>query len=703
MLTCVGTIGSQFGTDSVASVPNAPTISVVAGETSLTVTISGDAGVTHHPLYRKTSQYAWIEASTRVGDGDVVISSLSVGNYEVIVYSDNAGIYGVPSDSKTVKITGTTSFAAGTTVTLTASKELFEQGHVADGVKIETGALFQICHNRTSSDVQKDFTTVSSEETSDSLTVYRGQTWDYSTDGGWTGTIKLQKSYDEGASWSTVVVTTSSAGSYNSKEWGTEETDDAVYRIYTEDVSGATAVCHISVRESLVKGIVEIKSVTSPTIATGTVLTALASSSPTYRWSEGLFSEKNGRPSCGVITTDQRLAVAGAKKFPLTVAQSRNYQYTDMMRGTLLDDARVDTISNNESQNKILWILPKKNTIIGTSGGEHEIERATSIDVVPQANILGSEGSENIQAISAGNTILFIKRGGLRLMELSYDLQQDSMVAVDLTVFSRHITQSGIKQIAFQRTPEPTLWLTKNNGEMVCFSYRKIQQDFYAWARRTTLNGIFETHTVVYGGRNNEDEVWVGTRRLINGVYKQFIERMKPIVPKTDTDIFYVDCGLSRNGSPVSSISIPHLAGEQVDVVGDGFYLGRFTASSTGAITLPNKYSKIHAGLPMTSVVRPTRPDMDVASGAVKNTHKIYANLYETYGGKYGKSLNKLWDIKYFTNAPVYGDTVSFFTGTKELEMPSDWDRDEDVYIVQDKPLPMTLLGLTYSVSANPD
>ncbi len=56
--------------------PDTPTFTTVTGANSVTLTIDGEAGVTHEVIYKASSDTDWLDGGSRVGDGDVTVSSL---------------------------------------------------------------------------------------------------------------------------------------------------------------------------------------------------------------------------------------------------------------------------------------------------------------------------------------------------------------------------------------------------------------------------------------------------------------------------------------------------------------------------------------------------------------------------------------------------------------------------------------------------
>jgi len=394
-------------------------------------------------------------------------------------------------------------------------------------LKAITGTLFRIVHALETPDIDKTFT---STGTSESLLVYKGVTWDFVTNGTWTGTIKLERSYDD-STWETMA-TVVSEDNNNAKIVGTEEVDDAYYRINCTDYTSGSANCQFSVRDTSHIGVVEITDVTSTTVASATVLQTLGSTDGTHRWSEGYWSNYRGWPHAVAISTEERLTFAGSPSFPLTIWGSVSGDYTDMTAGVLDDDAIIFTLVGAGRQNAIRWLVTKDAMVIGTYGGEHLLGATDDKEALTPTNVTAkiqsTYGSEDIQAILVGDSILFVQRGGRRLREMHYDFEKDSMIAEDLTVFANHITESTIVDLAYQRTPDPMVWCVRDDGQMAVLSYER-SQDVWAWCRLMsyTSNGTVESDiesVCVIPSGSEEDEIWMSVERTINSVNVRFIE-----------------------------------------------------------------------------------------------------------------------------------------------------------------------------------
>ncbi len=104
--------------------------------------------------------------------------------------------------------------------------------------------------------------------------------------------------------------------------------------------------------------------------------------------------------------------------------------------------------------------------------------------------------------------------------------------------------RGGVKAMAFQRQPDPIVWLVRNDGVLLSCIY-DASQKVVAWARHVT-QGIVEDVVVGYG-KTAGDEVWlVVTRTLGDGSKGRYIERIYPGVWETKDEGIFVDSALSN-------------------------------------------------------------------------------------------------------------------------------------------------------------
>jgi len=391
-----------------------------------------------------------------------------------------------------------------------------------------TGTLFKLVHAVDDNSNSIDTAFGSPRISTKHVLVYKGVQWDFVTQGTWTGRIELERSYDE-ITWETVV-TVVSANNNNVQVDGVEEFEDAYYRVNAVELSSGLAdPVLFTVRDLSHIGIVEITSVDSTTVANGIVRETLGDDQSTHRWAEGYWSNYRGWPNSVAISSEERLTFAGSRSFPLTVWGSVSGDYTSMKIGVLDDDALIFTLVGSGRQNEIRWIASKNSLILGTYGGEHLLGASDDKEAMTPTNvravIQSTYGSQDIQAVIVGDSVLFVQRGGRKIREMHYDFAKDSQVSDDLTVFANHVTESAVTSVAYQRTPEPMIWCTKTDGQLAVMSYER-SQNVFAWCRVLTSTnkagtGTFESDiesVAVIPTGGEEDQVWISVERDIPGI-----------------------------------------------------------------------------------------------------------------------------------------------------------------------------------------
>lgn len=619
--------------------------------------------------------------------------------------------------SKTITPSATTG-----SITLTAIGHspfiLGTAGHEPSGAlatsKSQTGALFKIVHATGTPSVSEELEADTLNDATTTLNVPKGVTWDFTTNGSWgaatdPASVVLERSYDSGTTYETLVTVTSAANK-NVTTSGTEEVADAIYRARTSAACALDTDCsaQLSVRDTSHIGIVEITSVTSPTVATGTVLKTLGSTDLTHRWSEGSFSNYRGWPIDVTISAEERLTLVGNKSEPLTTWGSKSGDFTDFAGGTLDDDSIAFTLVGTGQQNRIRWILSKDVLVIGTVGGEHLLGASRDDEALTPTNVRArlqtTHGSKDIAALIVNQAILFVQRGGRKIRELLYEFESDSYKADDLTVFANHITESGIVDMDYQRTPDPMLWCVRDDGEMAVMSYER-KQNVFSWCRivtstnagtSTTTDSDFESVAVIYGGANSEDEVWVTVARTIDSNTVRYVERFfQRAMPDDMNDMKYLDSFLTYDSTATTTITgLSHLEGETVQVLGDGAVQATKTVSG-GSITITSA-STVQVGLGYTSTLKPMKLDIGGTSlTTTKRINRAVVNLFETIQGEIGPSTSKLNTITTGTSA--------LFTGSKEVSLKGGYSREGDILIQQTDPLPSTILSLNLDVGVYND
>lgn len=627
--------------------------------------------------------------------------------------------------TRTITSSGTTGSVTLTAIGHSPFLASSTAGHVPNGFadtdKSSTGALFKLVHPISTlefkEELESDFAAGQVEDTSwmDCGILYKGATWTLVTGDTWFGTIKVQRNYtigatvgngpDEGASvgWETVLTFSSGAGvavdPRNVSETGTEDDGDAQYRvIYADEIADDTVSVYFSTDQIEHFGIVRITAVASSTSATGTVVRTLASTDATYKWCEGAWSNYRGWPGT-VAFFEDRLMFGGNTDQPDTIWGSVTSEYDNMLAGADDSDAVIFTLSSRQV-NKIEWMVGKDKLLIGTSGAEWTIAGGTDEPLSP-SNVIAKQhstyGSANLQANLANESILFFQRGSEKMRELAYNWEIDSYVAPDMTILANFVTNTGITDTAFQRTPNSILWTTRTDGEMPIFSYERAE-NITAWSRMITHTNLAGTLTdsdiesVAVINGNPEDEVWVIVERTIGGSTVRYVEQFQPRDFGDADDAIFVDACVTYDSTASSAMTgLDHLDGQTVYVLADGVQFDTEVVSS-GAITLSldgttTAASTVQMGLGYEVQLR-TMPlswlGGQTIQGKQKKISEVISRWYKSGDFSIGRDVDNLQTYS-ITNQTTGIDRKTFSPG---------WDRNGYIFVYQLSPEPLTLLSI---------
>lgn len=265
----------------------------------------------------------------------------------------------------------------------------------------------------------------------------------------------------------------------------------------------------------------------------------------------------------GVVGYYQQRRVFGASNAnPQTLWFSRVGAYNNFGFSTPTkdDDAITVTLASRQV-NRIRALVPLKELLVLTSGAEWTITGdATGLKPTNiQAQVQSYIGSGTVPPAVYGNTALYVQARGQKLADLAYSYTSDGFQGQDLTVLSSHLVRGfEIEDMALAQVPNSVLWIVRNDGQLLGFTYLPAQEVF-SWHRHDT-DGFYESVASVPEG--DEDAVYFIVRRIINGVSRRYVERLASrqlSVPGADTEIdrsFFVDSGLVYDGRGATSASL---------------------------------------------------------------------------------------------------------------------------------------------------
>ena len=508
--------------------------------------------------------------------------------------------------------------------------------------------------------------------------------------------------------------------SYNDGD--TVRYDGHVYEQVTgsTETSGNTPPVHLSGTETYGNidceyqhddtGYVKITAFTSATEVTAVVQTddqgvavlpdhVVGAADATKRWSLGAFGGDQGYPRA-VAFYEQRLYFAGTTGQPQTIFGSVSADFENHTPGTE-DDAAINITIASDRVNVIRHLLPGRFLQILTTSSEFTLSGGAGTQPVTPTNVNvlreTTFGTSDVRPLRAGNSTILVQKGQEKIKEITFDLDTDGLLGIDLTILADHIPRGGLIDMVWQQEPELILWFVHSDGRLIGLTYDRANAAIGWHTHSLGGNGIVESITAIPSGA--EDQVYVSVKRTINGETVRHIEYLKTINFGGDvTDAFFVDSGLTYDGSATSTITgLNHLEGETVSVLADGSAHADKTVSG-GSITLDRDAEKVHIGYGYTSIVETLRLEAGandgVAQGKIKRIHGVTVRFLESVGAEVGPDLNNLDRIPFRDSSMAMDEAVPIFSGDKEIFLPSGYETDARIIVRQTQPLPMTITAI---------
>ena len=416
-------------------------------------------------------------------------------------------------------------------------------------------------------------------------------------------------------------------------------------------------------------------------------------------WSEGAFSVKNGYPRA-VAFYEERLYFAATPNQPQTIYGSVTADFENHEPGTE-DDAAVNITIASDKVNVIKHLLPARFLQILTTSSEFTLSGGTGTTPVTPTNVNvlreTTFGSSDVRPLRAGNSTILIQKGQEKVKEITFDLDTDGLLGVDLSILADHLPRGGLTDMVWQQEPELILWFVHTDGGLIGLTYDRANGAIGWHDHDLGGTGIVESITSIPSGA--EDQVYASVQRTIDGETVRHIEYLTTIDFGDDvTDAFYVDSGLTYDGSATTTISgLNHLEGETVTILADGAAHADKVVSG-GRVTLDRSASKVHVGYGYTSIVETLRleagADDGIAQGKIKRIHGVTARFYNSVGAEIGPDTNNLDRLPFRDSSMSMDEAVPLYNGDKEIFFPSGYDNDARVVIRQNQPLPMTILAI---------
>lgn len=503
---------------------------------------------------------------------------------------------------------------------------------------------------------------------------------------------------------------------------------------------------YIRVRHTADVGIAVITAYTSTTVVTVDILRTFGSTAATATWSFAQWGPTFGFPRA-VAFHQERLYFAGASTFFSAGAfpdRVWGSQLGDFWEFSNPDPAATFTLGDDDGfsvdgyfgeGSLINFLSSGQNLFLGTTTGE------SFLDEIDENYALGMLNTKIVNQTKKGsyirknvrheNRLVFAQKDARRLVELFFDLTEDSYKTSDLNELADHlfsasgVNPKSIRHIAYQ-SDRKIIWVVTRSFELFSCT-RNLENNTIGWSRHTiggssptgtssagTVYTEFSTPTVMCVGvcpnlTYGFDEVWIVVGRHINGTDQFFLEKISTTDDDTqdteDTPAYYLDCSISATDSAKTSwpAIAAHLPSTEVHVVADGIYIGTKTLNGSGNLTLDTAASSVAVGFNYVSRGILTCLEANALFGSglgqVKRTEEITFLLDRTSSFEFGVteddgSVGTLQEIEFREATVAAGDPTPLFSGEKTLKLTASYQRKQRIVFQTQEPLPSTVVGI---------
>lgn len=362
-------------------------------------------------------------------------------------------------------------------------------------------------------------------------------------------------------------------------------------------------------------GVGEITDVTSATNIDAVLWKSLTSSDSTSNWSleEPAWSSTQGYPRT-VTLHDQRLVFAGTSENPIGIWASEPGIFDAFGAGANDADA-IDLKLAAAKVSNISWLASTRDLVLGTSSSENTVSSGNNVFAPSTLSQKARThyGSDIQVPPIVGDEALFIQGSGRSIRSFTYSFDIDSYKSEDLTLLCDHLTEDGIKELAYAQVPDNIIYAVTDAGDLLCGTFVR-EQNVIGWTKITT-DGEFENVQVIR--EDNEDVVYVCVKRTINGATKRYIEVFDN-GDGTSTIDGFSDSFLTYSGSSTTTLTgLDHLEGETVQVKVNGAAHADKTVSG-GQITLDVAATTATVGIPYTMTVTLLDPEINNGNGTLQ-------------------------------------------------------------------------------------
>ena len=422
-----------------------------------------------------------------------------------------------------------------------------------------------------------------------------------------------------------------------------------------------------------------------------------------------LFNASGDYPTCQCFKGG-RWYLAGTDNEPNAIFASRTPDATtgdrftdftfselDSSGGTVVLSSHAIYLQESDMYgSRIKWLINGQRVLAGAgksiwmSDGSIPTPSTFDMDITLQG------GCSSIPPLALDNYIVYADFGGNHICIMSYSEDSDGYTKSIISSTAGNMLLDGIKTMALMQGKQSMIWIVTENGNLVSCSFDP-SSGSNGWAMHQ-LGGTgakAETLIILPGDEDNADSLWIVVNR--SGILT--VEKIDAESPEERGFGNYLDSSVTLTfDTPTNTIAIPRFEGLSVSAVADDAVLPDKTLDATGTAIYDRSFSSITVGFKYTMMLRTVRREIPANGSSQmnrKNIQEATLRLYQSLGGKVGKSLDDMIPIlPIVAGSYVFNTAPQLVTGDRKISISSSTDEESRLYITSDDPMPLCLLAV---------
>ena len=464
------------------------------------------------------------------------------------------------------------------------------------------------------------------------------------------------------------------------------------------DLKGGSVNVDLSFLPHSNYGVVEIKEFVDSKHVKVNVLNSVVDNEATSKFRFGQWGKGLGYPRVCTFYQD-RFILASSNQYPNYIWFSRTGDYSNFgvekVGGTITDDSAITLPVINRKMYDIRHLIPANDLLILTSGNEWIIGGSKTITPTNcNLRTQTQRGASECEPQYIGNRCVYVQARGCVVRDLGYSYESDNYTGADLTLFVKHLTKyRNFITSAYAQDPDSIVYYVTDDGNIDCLTYIP-EQKVYAWSHFTTKGKYKYAESVAEG---EQDSLYVIVERDFKSGTVMCIERFEPMY-NADNNNVYMDCYIRQTSTEnISTITVPHLIGEDVQIVVNGMERPIKEVPPTAIINIDGKAQSVAVGINYTTRLRIPSIEMQIQDGTLQGRQltmsRLSLNILNSFGGKIGRNFNHMDDILL--------PPLKLYSGDKVCILPKFdgvYSTDASVCILHEKPYPFNLLSVTREI-----